>query len=90
MPSPDQSLRERFQELNEATSRRAAQLATEGKKARLWTIMYRPGLVFMRVYIWQGGWRLGMIGFSEAIFAAYEVFVSWLKLWEFNQGRKSS
>ena len=90
MSSPDQSLHERFQALNEATSHRAAQLAAEGKKAHLWAIVCIPGLVFLRAYVWQGGWRRGMAGFSEALFAAYEVFVSRLKLWELHQGRKSS
>ena len=90
MPSPDQSLREQFQTLNKAASRRAAQLAAEGKKARLWAIVCTPGLVFLRTYVWQGGWRRGMTGFGEALFAAYEVFVSRLKLWELHQAQKSS
>ena len=90
MSSHDQFLRERFQTLNEAASRRATQLAAEGRKARLWAIVCTPGLVFLRAYVWRGGWRRGMAGFGEAIFAAYEVFVSRLKLWEFDQDRKPS
>lgn len=88
MPQPEPSLSEQFEALNEATSRRAAQLAAQGKTAHLWAIVCTPGLVFLRAYVWRGGWRRGMAGFVEALFAAYEVFVSRFKLWEFYQAQK--
>lgn len=88
MPPPDLSLSERFEALNEATSRRAAQLAAQGKTAHLWAIVCTPGLVFVRAYVWRGGWRRGIAGFVEALFAAYGVFVSRLKLWELHQAHK--
>lgn len=88
MPQPEPSLSERFEALNEATSRRAAQLAAQGKTAHLWAIVCTPGLVFLRAYVWRGGWRHGMAGFVEALFAAYEVFVSRFKLWELHQAQK--
>jgi hypothetical protein len=76
------SVRERFQELNAASSRDAAALAAQGKQASLWRLIGAPPLVFLQSYLWRGGWRHGVEGFVSALFAAYEVFVRYAKLWE--------
>ena len=86
----EQSLRERFQALNEASSRQASQLAAEKTKVGMWGIVVSPGLTFLRVYFWQGEWRRGLTGLNDALFAAYEVFVRVLKVWELQQDHKSS
>jgi hypothetical protein len=90
MAMPKQSLRERFQALNETSSRHASQLAAEKTKVRIWGIVVSPGLTFLRVYFWQGAWRRGLAGFHDALFAAYEVFVGTVKVWELQQDHKSS
>lgn len=87
---PKQSLRERFQALNETSSRQASQLAAEKTKVGMWGIVVSPGLTFLRVYFWQGGWRRGLTGLNDALFAAYEVFVRVVKVWELQQDHKSS
>lgn len=84
----EHSLRERFQALNETSSHQASQLASQGTHVRVWDSVCTPGLVFLRVYVWQGGWRRGIGGFSDALFAAYEKFVSIVKLWEKQQEDK--
>ena len=81
----ERSLHERFQALNEASSHQASQLASQGKQVRMWDIIVTPGLLFLRTYVWRAGWRRGMAGFSDALFAAYEDFVSSFKLWEKQQ-----
>lgn len=86
----EQSLRERFQALNEASSRQASQLAAEKTKVGMWGIVVSPGLTFLRVYFWQGAWRRGLTGLNDALFAAYEVFVRVVKVWELQQDQNSS
>jgi hypothetical protein len=79
---PGPSLHERFQELNAASSREAAALAEQGKRAGLWGLLCAPLLTFLYVYLWSGEWRRGIAGLVVALFAAYEVFVRYAKLWE--------
>jgi hypothetical protein len=76
------NLRLRFQELNTATSRDAAALAAQGKRATVWRLGLSPLGAFLQSYLIQKQWRNGVAGLVEAMFAAYEVFVRYAKLWE--------
>ena len=76
------TIRERFQELNTASSRDAATLSAQGKRANLWGLLFTPLFAFLRVYLRRGEWRHGIAGLVASLFAAYEVFVSCAKLWE--------
>lgn len=84
--TPDTSatpfLRERFQELNTTTSRDAAALAAQGKKATLWGLVATPFFLFLRIYFGRGACLRGTAGVVDAMFASYEVFVRHTKLWE--------
>ncbi|MBI3249253.1 MAG: hypothetical protein HYZ50_22360 [Deltaproteobacteria bacterium] len=75
-------LRERFQELNAVTSRDAAALAAQRKKATLWGLVATPFFLFLRVYFGRGACLRGTAGVVDAMFASYEVFVRHAKLWE--------
>lgn len=76
------NLQIRFQELNEATSRDAAIFAARGKRATVWRLLFSPFGAFLQSYIGQKKWRNGIAGLVDAMFAAYEVFVRYAKLWE--------
>ncbi len=76
------TLQERVQELNTASSRNATTLSAQGKRASLWGLLFAPLLAFLRVYLRRGEWRHGIAGLVTSLFAAYEVFVSYAKLWE--------
>ena len=80
-------LGERFQELNAASSRDAAALAAQGKRAGLWGLCFAPFLTFVRSYLWHGEWRHGIAGLVTALFAAYGVFVRYAKLWEHHHAK---
>ena len=86
----DYSLRERFEALNETSSLYANHLAGKKTSVHIWGIVVTPGLRFLRVYFCHGAWRRGRVGFGDALFAAYEVFVSVAKAWELQQAQKSS
>jgi hypothetical protein len=79
---PEPGLQARFQELNTRSSRTALALAARGKKAGICGFVFAPFLTFLRVYLWHGQWRQGIAGLVSALFAAYEVFVRYCKLWE--------
>jgi hypothetical protein len=76
------SLRERLHELNVTSSAEATALAEQGKRATARTFVLTPLATFLRVYFVRGEWRRGRAGLLSAIFAAYEVFVCYSKLWE--------
>jgi hypothetical protein len=84
MSSPDQtsSLRDRFQALNATSSRDAEALAMSGHQVTWWQLFSVPLLTFFRVYLRHGSWRHGIPGLIHSLFAAYEAFVRYAKLWE--------
>jgi hypothetical protein len=84
MSSPDQtsSLRDRFQALNATSSRDAEALAARGQQVTWWQLFPIPLLTFLRVYVRHGSWRHGIPGLIHSLFAAYEAFVRYAKLWE--------
>ena len=81
-PSNALELRIRFQALNVATSRDATILAAQGKRATVWRLVFSPFGAFLQSYIGQKKWRNGIAGLVDAMFAAYEIFVRYAKLWE--------
>jgi hypothetical protein len=76
------SLRERFQQLNATSSRDADALAANGHQVTCWHLVSAPLVTFLRVYCRHGSWRHGIAGLIHALFAAYEAFVRYAKLWE--------
>jgi hypothetical protein len=81
------TIRERLEKLNVTSSREAAALAAQGRKARLWQVSFAPPLAFLRSYFWRGEWRRGIAGLVTALFVAYEVFVRYAKLWEIDHSK---
>lgn len=76
------SLRERLQTLNVTSSAEAAALAEQGQRATPMTFIVAPFSAFVRVYLGDKEWRHGTAGLIPALFAAYEVFIRYAKLWE--------
>lgn len=95
-PSPDPlppqpvPLQERFQRLNETSSREAAALAARGIRCKWWWLVVRPGWVFLRIYVGHAEWRHGIAGLITACFASYAVFIRYAKLWESQHVRPPS
>ena len=92
MSSPDQtsSLRDRFQALNTTSSRDAEALAASGQQVTWWQLFSIPLLTFVRVYARYGSWRHGIPGLMHSLFAAYEAFVRYAKLWEHQHVRTTT
>lgn len=84
MSSSDQtlSLRDRFHALNATSSRDADALAASGQQVTWRHLFTVPLLTFLRVYLRHGSWRHGIAGLIHSLFAAYEAFVRYAKLWE--------
>lgn len=45
--------------------------------------------IFLNSYILQKGWKLGTAGFIESVFQSYSTFITYSKLWEMQQKKKS-
>lgn len=80
--SAEASLRERLHALNVISSAEGATLAEQGRQATALALVWAPFSAFVRAYFRQGEWRHGISGLISALFAAYEVFTRYTKLWE--------
>lgn len=63
----------------------AERYAAAGKQASLAKLLGSPLGMFLKIYIWQGGWRDGRHGFVLARLYAYYTFLKYAKLWEIRQ-----
>ncbi|MCS6925367.1 MAG: hypothetical protein NZ578_05635 [Candidatus Binatia bacterium] len=84
------TLQQRFEHLNETSSREAAALAAQGIRCRWWWLVVCPVGALLRTYLGHGEWRHGIGGLITACFAAYAVFVRYAKLWELQHVRPLS
>lgn len=77
-------LHDYFQKFNHYTSRAAAQLHEQGKKASLWKVVGRFPLTFLKIYVLKLGFLDGYAGFVWALFSAMYPVVKYAKLREKN------
>jgi len=78
----DQNIKHYFDKFNTYTSLAAEELNKKYYKFKIWDILFRPLLLFMKMYIFRGGFIDGLQGFILAIYSANYVFVKYTKLWE--------
>lgn len=62
--------------------RGARQRFIEGRRARVTDLLFRPGVAFLRHYVWQQGFRDGLRGFMISMFTLSGTFIRYAALWE--------
>lgn len=82
----DRDTRNYFRKYDQFTSLAARQLAERGRKFRVSDLIFRPLILFIKMYILKQGFRDGIQGLILAVFSANYVFTKYAKLWE-NQKR---
>jgi len=79
---PFGSISEHVAYLNRLSERRAQQLYSRRKKARLYHFWFFPMLRFLRTYFLKAGWLDGYAGLVISAMSAYSVFLRYAKLKE--------
>jgi hypothetical protein len=79
---PRQSLFEYVHKRNLYSEHRARFLREQGARFRLSRLLLRPPYAFVKSFVVQRGWRLGIAGFVIAVHAAYGTFLQDAKLWQ--------
>jgi len=71
-----------FRKYDQFTSLAARQLFERGKKFRMIDLLFRPMILFIKMYFFKQGFRDGIQGLILAVFSANYVFTKYAKLWE--------
>ena len=67
----------------------AHELFHQGRRPSLNDLLFRPPARFLKMYLWQGGWRDGREGLLLAALTAGGVFHKYAELWRLWEGEKS-
>ena len=67
--------------LNKYTSLSAEELLRKGKRATFMDIVFRPLMVFFKMYFAKKGFLDGLYGLILAVSSAFHVFSKYVKLW---------
>ncbi len=78
----DESIYHYFEKFNKYTSLAADDLAGKCKMVGIADLLFRPPVMFLKMYILKFGFWDGIEGFLLAIFSSHYVFVKYAKLWE--------
>ncbi|MBN1681620.1 MAG: glycosyltransferase family 2 protein [Anaerolineae bacterium] len=83
----DASFFERVEKSNTYSECMAAYWYGQRKPFRLWDLCVQPAIHFFKKYFVRRGYRLGVLGFIDAVNGAYSVFLRYAKLWSaYDQG----
>ena len=74
-----------LKKLNRYTSLDAVQLLSEGRKAGVLDILFRPVLTFVKMYFFKRGFLDGLPGLILAVSSSFHVFSKYVKLWHLSK-----
>jgi len=78
-----------IERMNRYSTLAAREMRKGGRRACLGDIIFRPFFTFIRMYIFQQGFRDGRYGFILSILYSYYTFTKYAKLWEMKTSDKS-
>lgn len=70
-----------FNKFNSYTTLMARKMYDQGRRGAIIHILFRPWWAFLKVYIFQSGWRDGRIGFILSAFHFFYTMVKYVKLY---------
>ncbi len=73
--------------LNEYSTLSAEMMYRRGRKPRLADLLFRPPLVFLKMYIFKAGFLDGYYGFLLAVLSSYHAFIKFSKLRQLSQNK---
>ncbi|MDH3251370.1 MAG: glycosyltransferase family 2 protein [Ignavibacteria bacterium] len=78
----DPDLHHYFAKFNRYTSLAAEELHATGRKAGLADLLFRPGFMFIKMFVMRRGFLDGIHGFILSVVSSAYVFTKYAKLWE--------
>jgi glycosyltransferase involved in cell wall biosynthesis len=79
---PYRDVAQHLRKINEYSTRGAADVVARGARWPLARAVVHPPLRWLRMYVWQRGFRDGRQGFILCLLSAYSVFLKYAKAWE--------
>ncbi len=78
----DPDIKHYFYKFNEYTSLAAEDLLNNGRKFKITDLLFRPIIIFFKMYIIKLGFLDGIEGFVLSVFSSLYVFTKYCKFWE--------
>jgi glycosyltransferase involved in cell wall biosynthesis len=74
--------------IDKFSSLAAEEMFTQGKRARVFDLLFRPLTRFIKMYLINRGYLDGIYGLIVSLMGSFYVFMKYLKLWELLKARK--
>ena len=81
------NLSDHLNKIDKFTSLAAEEMFTNGKRARVFDLLLRPLVKFIKMYLIKRGYLDGIYGLIVSIMGSFSVFAKYLKLWELSRGK---
>ena len=81
------NLSDHLTRIDKFTSLAAQEMFTDGKRARVFDLLFRPLAKFVKMYLIKKGYLDGIYGLIVSIIGSFYVFMKYLKLWELSRGK---
>jgi len=86
----DPNIKHYFKKFNEYTSLAAEDLLKSGRNFRIIDLLFRPVIIFVKMYFLKLGFLDGIEGFILSIFSSSYVFTKYCKFWELKKGKSKN
>ncbi len=83
----DPDIKHYFKKFNEYTSLAAEDLLNGERKFKIFDLIFRPAIIFIKMYFIKLGFLDGIEGFILSIFSSLYVFTKYCKFWELKKGK---
>jgi len=81
------NLSDHLSRIDKFTSLAAEEMFTDGKRARVFDLLFRPLAKFVKMYLIKKGYLDGIYGLIVSIMGSFSVFMKYLKLWGLSGGK---
>ncbi|NIM03272.1 glycosyltransferase [bacterium] len=81
------NLSDHLNKINKFTSLAAEEMFKNGKRGRVFDLIFRPHIKFIKMYLIKRGYLDGTYGLIVSIIGSFYVFMKYLKLWQFSKER---
>jgi len=81
------NLSDHLSHIDKFSSLAAEEMFRDGKRARVFDLLFRPITRFIRMYLMNRGYLDGVYGLIVSLMGSFYVLMKYLKLWELSKGR---
>jgi len=81
------NLSDHLSHIDKFSSLAAEEMFKDGRRARVFDLLFRPITRFIRMYLMNRGYLDGIYGLIVSLMGSFYVLTKYLKLWELSKGR---